>query len=435
MRTLATIASVLVLAAQWGCGTTLMPTPVGHDSQGGDPFERTPQGMRTPPVTVHMATNRRPAPADPGKEATDRRRYGNERGQELRLGTMQVEFDGVDGRWDRLVEVSRSERRPADPPVRLAAIEEIGPLWIGPTELDPDPALDAGVTDRFARSVNEQLARSACKDMYVFLHGFNTTMEDNAALSAQLFHYLGRDGVFVQFEWPSKGSIWDYTADKSSAAASVRTFRQFLSHVARRTDARRIHVIAHSAGAPIAVVAIQELRMMHSREAPADLRAKLRIGRLVLVAPDMDLGEFRDALADGATKLPERVTLYVSSRDRALDMSAWMASFARLGRPLDVLTPAQLEFLREDANVDVIDVAAAERRLGSWLGHSYFHDDPWVSTDVLLALGTGERPADRGLRFDDRRKVWEFGPDYAGLARAAARRALNGGAAPAPAAP
>lgn len=430
MRAPASIAATILAAAQWGCAVTLMPTPVGHDLEGGDPFRRTPASMRTVPVAMHVATNRKPLPAGPGDGAARAgARYGNDRGQLLRLGTMHVAFDGVDGRWDRLVEVSRTDRRASDPPVRLERIEEIGPLWTGPTGLDPDPALDADVTDRFARSIDAQLAASTRKEVFVFLHGFNTTLEDNAALSAQLFHYLGRDGAFVQFEWPSRGSVWDYTADKSSADASVRTFRQFLSHVVRRTRAERVHLIAHSAGAPIAVLAIQQLRLMDAGRSAAEVRSALRLGRVVLVAPDMDLTEFRDAVADGATELPERLTVYVSSRDRALDISAWMASFARLGRPLDALTPAQLEFLERRANVDVIDVAAAERRLGTWLGHSYFHDDPWVSTDVLLALGTGLAPSDRGLRFDDGRKVWAFGEDYPALARAAARRVLEPAAA------
>lgn len=430
MRPSAFIAAAVLAAAQWGCAVALMPTPVGHDQAGGDPFRRTPAGMRTPPLALHVATNRKPLPADPAGGPGDRGvRYGNDRSEALRLGTMQVAFEGVDGRWERLVEVSRADSRTSSPTVRLERIDEIGPLWTGPTGIDPDPALHAEASDRFARSVDAQLEACARKDVFVFLHGFNTTLDDNAALSAQLFHYLGRDGAFVQFEWPSRGSVWDYVADKSSADASVRTFRQFLWHLARRTRAERVHVLAHSAGAPIAVLAIQQLRLMAEGRPADEVRRTLRLGRVILVAPDMDLEEFRDAVADGATELPERLSVYVSSRDRALDMSAWMASFARLGRPLEALTPGQLEFLRRHANVDVIDVAEAERRLGSWLGHSYFHDDPWVSTDVLLALGTALGPAERGLRFDEGREVWAFGPDYPALARAAARRAVDGTAA------
>jgi esterase/lipase superfamily enzyme len=138
----------------------------------------------------------------------------------------------------------------------------------------------------------------------------------------------------------------------------------------------------------------------------------------------MDLGDFRDAVSDGATELPERVTIYVSSRDKALDISSWISGFARLGRPLDTLTPAQVGFLEDNANVDLVDVSHAEQRLGSWLGHSYFRDDPWASTDVLLTLGHGLHPLDRGLQRDATHNVYAFGDQYPDRARAAARAAL-----------
>jgi len=84
--------------------------------------------------------------------------------------------------------------------------------------------------------------------------------------------------------------------------------------------------------------------------------------------------------------------------------------------------------------VDIVDVVGAENRVGSWLGHSYFHEDPWVSTDVLLTLATGAHPLDRGLQRDGERKVYAFGKTYPERARAAAQKSLNSpAAAPAPA--
>ena len=69
-------------------------------------------------------------------------------------------------------------------------------------------------------------------------------------------------------------------------------------------------------------------------------------------------------------------------RDKALDTAGWFAGFARLGQPLDALTPRQLEFLQDDANVELIDVVNAELKHGSWLGHSYFHPFGLFGTDM-----------------------------------------------------
>ena len=425
-RTIArTALAAAFLACCSGCANTLMPTPVGLDRAGADPFTQTPPGMRSTELPVFVASNRGVAAHVPANSPDH---FNDKRTQEMHLGVMTVDVGAGKFDWSTLEACSRLDNRPDDPVVSLRSIEDFGAMWTGATALDPDPALDRQVAEKFEAAVNAQLAKSQSKELYILVHGFNTTVPDNSALAAELFHYLGRDGAMVLFEWPSAGSVFAYQVDKSAATASIRGFRQFLSHVARHIDCSRINIIGHSAGAPVAVEALHELRLMYASETAAQVRARNKLGRLVLVAPDMDLDEFRDSVADGTSTVPERVTIYVSSRDKALDLSAWMAGFARLGQPLEELSPRQVKFLEQDANVDIVDVAEAENRLGSWLGHSYFHDDPWVSTDVLLTLGTDARPEQRGLVFDNTRKTFVFGKDYPGHARAAAKSLLSGGA-------
>ena len=419
-----TALAAALLTCGAGCANTLMPTPVGLDRAGADPFTQTPPELRSTEVPVFIASNRGVAEQVPANSPS---RFNDKRSQHMHLGVMTVDVGAGKFDWSTLEACSREDNRPDDPVVALRSIEDFGAMWTGATALDPDPALDKQVAEKFEAAVNAQLAKSPSKELFILVHGFNTTVPDNAALAAELFHFLGRDGAMVLFEWPSAGSVFAYQTDKSAATASIRGFRQFLNHVARRTECAKINIIAHSAGAPVAVEALHELRLMYAAETAAQVRTRIKLGRLVLVAPDMDLDEFRDSVSDGTSTIPERVTLYVSSRDKALDLSAWMAGFARLGQPLDVLTPRQVKFLEQDANVDIVDVVDAENRLGSWLGHSYFHDDPWVSTDVLLTLRTGTRPAQRGLVFDDNRKVFVFGKKYPEHARTAAKSLLSGG--------
>ncbi len=420
-----TALAAALLGCISGCANTLMPTPVGLDRTGADPFTQTPPELRSTEVPVFIASNRGVAEHVPANSPDH---FNDKRTQQMHLGVMTVDVGTGKFDWTTLEACSRLDNRPDDPVVTLRSIEDFGAMWTGATALDPDPSLDLQVAGRFEAAVNAQLAKSASKELFILIHGFNTTVPDNAALAGELYHYLGRDGAMVLFEWPSAGSLFAYQADKSAATASIRAFRQLLNHVARRTECSKINIIGHSAGAPIAVEALHELRLMYASETATQVRARNKLGRLVLVAPDMDLDEFRDSVADGTTTIPERVTLYVSSRDKALDFSAWMAGFARLGQPLDVLSPRQVKFLENDANVDIVDVAEAENRLGSWLGHSYFHDDPWVSTDVLLALRIGARPAQRGLQFDHVSKTFVFGKDYPERARVAAKSLLSGGA-------
>ena len=429
------VAAVLLA----GCAETLMPTPVGFDKNGGDPFLNTPPSRQTTQLSVLVAADRKPAihdasRGDPAsKSGVDF--FTNERDGSMQFGLATVEFTAKEPGWDYLVKESRTEDRRSDPILKMVGYQPLGSLWFGMPALDETPpeAEEAAVT-AIAEAVNAGLSASRCKDIYIFIHGFNTSFVDNMTLGAEMFHYLGRDGVFINYGWPSQDSVFDYSADKSTASYSTRPFRLFLTRLAKRSNAERIHILAHSAGAPIAVEALRQLRLMNFSEPNEATRSRYKIGRLVLVAPDMDLGDFENAVADGATAVPERTTIYISSHDKALDISAWMGGFARLGQPMSVLTPKNITFLNEQEGVDIVDVFLAERMFGSWLGHSYFHDDAWVSTDVLLTLADGMLPAARGLVRDPKASVFTFPADYPAKAAAAALRVCQPTPAAAPAA-
>ena len=101
-----------------------------------------------------------------------------------------------------------------------------------------------------AQPQRQQLAQSRQKDIFVFIHGYNTTFEGNTTVAAELRHYLGADSVFISYAWPSRGKLLAYGKDKASARDSTRSFRLFLQFLADNTDARKVHLIGHSAGAP-----------------------------------------------------------------------------------------------------------------------------------------------------------------------------------------
>ena len=216
MRPAAAIAGIATLVALAGCANTLMPTPVGFDRDGADPFESTPGSGRTPDVRFFVAANRKTTGSTLPAE-----HFGPQRSQTMRLGTMTVGIgDGQLG-WEALEALSRTDERPSDPEMRLRAIDDFGGVWTGLRAMDPEPAVGPRTVERFVAAVREAMAASGTREVYVFVHGFNTSVDGNAAVSASMFHYLGRAGAFVQFEWPSRNSIWSYQADKAAASASL----------------------------------------------------------------------------------------------------------------------------------------------------------------------------------------------------------------------
>jgi esterase/lipase superfamily enzyme len=407
----------LVAITLVGCShpPTLMPTPIAF-TNGVDPIAQTPAAVRKTTSPVFIVTDRTPS----GQTDDPATFYSNERDFGLRVGVATVDIaSGMT--WDELHAESLREEREQKPELALTAYEEFGALWKDIPPLDAASVEDPRVTGRFARELRKALSESKHNVINIFVHGFNTKFTPNTEIAAELHHYLGHRGVFLSYEWPSRGSLFKYEADKAAAEYSVRYFRLLLAFLAEETSAR-INIIAHSAGAPVAVGGIRELCLMHFDEGTEGVQRRYRIGHLILVAPDMDLGQFENGIHDEIMGVPERMTIYISTRDKALSASSWIYGFARLGASLTELTETNLEFLKGHPDCEIVDVGGAEKDHGSWLGHSYFHEDPWVSSDVLMTLQFDVPPERRGLVQRADQPVWAFPEDYPQRSRAAAAR-------------
>lgn len=384
-----------------------MPTPIGFDRNGANLTADTPEAERTTTLEVFTISNRSVDPMASASEfLTDRRSFT------IRLLTLRVDLGPPGGTWPEFARAAETPGRLDGPPLELSSVKDFGGVWPGPKALEPRLELGPEALDQFAAAIDASIARTGGEDLFVYVHGFDTTVRKNSAYTAELFSFLGRRGAAILFAWPSAGELLEYGRDKTSARASVRGFRKTLQLLGSRTRAERIHILGHSAGAPIVLGALDELRLLNDDIPPGDSGKALKIGRVVLAAPDMDFWESFSAIADGATDLAERVTIYDNRSDHALGLAQWICGGPRLGRSLAHLDDRDLRFLEQRANIDVIDVTNAERHVGEWLGHRYFYRNPWVSTDVLLTLITDATPAERGLSFDEPRGLFVFGNDY-----------------------
>jgi esterase/lipase superfamily enzyme len=131
-----------------------------------------------------------------------------------------------------------------------------------------------------------------------------------------------------------------------------------------------------------------------------------------LVASDVDPVLFAAHMADGVDKVGDGITLYESSRDRALDLSARILRRSRLGQILKrPLPPGVADYLRQHPDVVLVDVSEAEDiEVGN--GHAYFRQSPWVSSDLLMTLRYRAAPGDRGLVRKEDGVIWTFPDSY-----------------------
>lgn len=140
------------------------------------------------------------------------------------------------------------------------------------------------------------------------------------------------------------------------------------------------------------------------------IRKKVRIGNVIIIGGDFNREGFGAALTDGMLRIPERLTVYVLSTDRALTWSRRIFRHKRLGQMFaENLPPRALEFLRANPSLELIDVTeAAGSTRGN--GHNYFSKSPWISSDLFMLLAHNIDAAPRGLVKEGNLPLWTFPP-------------------------
>ena len=146
----------------------------------------------------------------------------------------------------------------------------------------------------------------------------------------------------------------------------------------------------------------------------------LRIGKIILIGSDIDRQLMGSYIVDGLLDAMDNMTVYVSSKDKALGLSRFLLGRQRLGEMFaeGEIRPEVAAFLEDSTELQLINVTDAEGAL-TGNGHGYFRSSPWASSDILMTLRYGLAPEDRGLVRTDVLPVWTFPPDYIDRLRAA----------------
>jgi esterase/lipase superfamily enzyme len=275
--------------------------------------------------------------------------------------------------------------------------------------------------------IDERLARSRVQDVYIYVHGYKVVFENPLLVASELWHFLGYEGAMIAFSWPSTPSRWAYFSDAETAAWSAQGFRRLLELLAERTDARRVHVLGYSAGTRVVTNALDQLALMNHDQTREEIRARYRLGDVVLVGSDVDRQLIGLYIEDGLLRVQDRLTIYLSGTDKALGMSRWsLGGRRRMGETFtEEISEEVKAFLWSTDALSIIDVTEAEEsETGN--GHAYFRQSPWASSDVLMTLSTDLGPAERGLVRDGSSPIWTFPPDYVDRLRSALEDAIPG---------
>ena len=412
-------ALLLLLVVSTGCQTpSLMATPNLYLAENSSPFDSVPAELRDPAVHVLYATDRQPLedPADPPF-------YGYERSTSFAYGIGEIQF-GEDVTWDELVAASTTDKRETKLHSSLVSVTELrrapdsnGRHLIENETMVVDPAIlaqEQAVSESICGTLHAMLEHSDRKEVFLFVHGYNVQFDIALITIAEIWHFLGRIGVPVAYSWPAgRGGLRGYTTDRESGEFTIYHLKQFIRAIAACDAVEKVHVIAHSRGTDVALTAVREL-YLEQKAGHLDPNRPSKFGNLILAAADLDLQVVgQRVVAEGLLTLSERLTIYISNEDRAISLASWLFdSVRRLGklRSSDLTAEQKANVVRTH-RLHLIDARVGPTDL---FGHSYFYQDPAVSSDLILVLRDNRDPGAENGRplLSEDAGFWQVYEDY-----------------------
>ncbi|MHC5653958.1 alpha/beta hydrolase [Stappia sp.] len=171
----------------------------------------------------------------------------------------------------------------------------------------------------FLAEVNRQVMQlpKGKREVFVFVHGFNTTYPEALYRIVQLRHDSGLPQVPVLFTWASAGRVSDYLYDTNSATIARDALEKTLRTLTA-SKAEKVNVLAHSMGNWVLTETMRQIRIS-GRPLPA-----AKMGLIAMAAPDVDVEVFK-AQMKRVGKPDKPFVILVSKDDRALRASNYLA--------------------------------------------------------------------------------------------------------------
>ena len=212
------------------------------------------------------------------------------------------------------------------------------------------------------------------RDILLYVHGFNTSLDDARLRLTQIAVDASFGGVPVLFTWPSESGVFSYVSAKERATASRDALQGLIRDLAAIPGVGRVHVLAHSMGSWLAMEALRE----NAIAGYPDLDGKL--GDVMLAAPDIDLAVFRQQMARLGSAA--RVSIFVSRDDRALSLSSRLAGDRPRVGAMDPKNTQDAADLRK-LGVRVYDLSGISN---GFIGHAAYADAPAVIRSIGAQL-------------------------------------------------
>jgi hypothetical protein len=197
----------------------LMPTPTVFLNGVPNAFAANPALAKSNQIELFYATNRLPV------GLRNNRVYAVVPGRDLNLGVTSIRIGDDATTWERIYEMSTNTVPDRRPRLTLQPMVEMG-------SVSDDERLSPGVRAWLAL-VNNAIDRAADKDIIIYVHGANSTVERAAGQAAQLRHFTGQNSVVLLFAWPTAENFLVYPRDMVTAFGAAPQLAKLVDLLAR----------------------------------------------------------------------------------------------------------------------------------------------------------------------------------------------------------
>jgi esterase/lipase superfamily enzyme len=174
---------------------------------------------------------------------------------------------------------------------------------------------------------------------------------------------------------PRQAGSKSYAYDLDSARFAVDHLAAFIRVIIEKTNAKHVHVVAHSMGNWPTLAALEHVAKSPKKE---------KLGQVVLAAPDVDAEEFT-RMVGKVLPVTNGLTLYVSSGDAAMMASRKLRKDTYRAGDVPPQGPIVMR------GMDTIDVTLIGTDVFS-LAHSEYAERRELLNDMALLFRKGERP-------------------------------------------
>ena len=247
--------------------------------------------------------------------------------------------------------------------------------------------------NRFRQLLKLKLGKVKEDDILIFIHGYNVTFADAIRQTAQLSYDLRFKGVPLTYSWTSQGGLAQYPKDEASVMYTVPKLVTFLQEVIKNKGNAKIHILAHSMGTRALANALKDISYIYDTP---------QFKNIILAAPDIDSEVFESNLYPKIIKTTEKITIYASSNDKALEVSHSLHDGKRLGEGGENISVFK--------DIVTIDASGVDTSFMG-LGHSYFAQKELLVNDLRALVHKSLPPQRRNnliKRLKDRLLYWMF---------------------------